>query len=305
MEPIQGSTRPVTRCLLGVTACAACLGFATIGWANHERVEYHFDDFNTVGWSSGSTSTIPGYSGGVFLGEFGVETVSLFILDALPGGDDPKTWESARCVTVSFDILTIGTWLGNSGSLFWVTANGQELTLTSFASPGLGLDQAYPGEFPDDSFPAGTGAVELFGQGTVYHLDLTFPLFWQEPCCTDIVIEFSAAFPPVAASWGLDNVIVDWSQLLPCPAPCPADLDGDGTVGILDLLALLAAWGAGPVGPPDFDGDGTVGILDLLTLLGNGLHTFGGTNAQPRRLRNPGRHVLGLQGLLCDLADRG
>ncbi|MCZ6542375.1 MAG: FG-GAP repeat protein, partial [Planctomycetota bacterium] len=48
---------------------------------------------------------------------------------------------------------------------------------------------------------------------------------------------------------------------------CPADLDGDGTVGILDLLALLAAWGTDPGGPPDFDNDGTVGILDLLTLL--------------------------------------
>ena len=53
------------------------------------------------------------------------------------------------------------------------------------------------------------------------------------------------------------------------PPDCPADLDGDDTVGILDLLALLAAWGADPGGPPDFDGDGTVGILDLLTLLAN------------------------------------
>ena len=48
---------------------------------------------------------------------------------------------------------------------------------------------------------------------------------------------------------------------------CSADLDGDGSVGILDLLALLAAWGANPGHPADFDGDGTVGILDLLTLL--------------------------------------
>ncbi len=50
---------------------------------------------------------------------------------------------------------------------------------------------------------------------------------------------------------------------------CPADLDGDGSVGILDLLALLAAWGTDTGGPPDFDGDGNVGILDLLTLLAN------------------------------------
>ncbi|MCH8151542.1 MAG: S8 family serine peptidase [Planctomycetes bacterium] len=47
---------------------------------------------------------------------------------------------------------------------------------------------------------------------------------------------------------------------------CPADLDGDGTVGILDLLQLLIAWGQGGV-PADLDGDGTVGIIDLLQLL--------------------------------------
>ncbi len=48
-----------------------------------------------------------------------------------------------------------------------------------------------------------------------------------------------------------------------------ADLDSDGTVGILDLLALLAAWGPNPGHSADFDGDGNVGILDLLTLLAN------------------------------------
>ncbi|MCH8152759.1 MAG: S8 family serine peptidase [Planctomycetes bacterium] len=47
---------------------------------------------------------------------------------------------------------------------------------------------------------------------------------------------------------------------------CPADLDGDGAVGILDLLQLLIAWGQGGV-PADLDGDGAVGITDLLILL--------------------------------------
>ncbi len=51
------------------------------------------------------------------------------------------------------------------------------------------------------------------------------------------------------------------------------DLDGDGTVGILDFLAMLAAWGPCPdppaTCPADLDSDGTVGILDFLTLLGN------------------------------------
>jgi hypothetical protein len=49
--------------------------------------------------------------------------------------------------------------------------------------------------------------------------------------------------------------------------PCPWDLDGDGMVGITDLLALLPEWGTDPGGPPDFDGDGMVGITDLLALL--------------------------------------
>jgi hypothetical protein len=48
--------------------------------------------------------------------------------------------------------------------------------------------------------------------------------------------------------------------------PCPADLDGDGAVGIGDFLMLLAVWGASG-GPADLDGDGTVGIGDFLLLL--------------------------------------
>ncbi len=58
-----------------------------------------------------------------------------------------------------------------------------------------------------------------------------------------------------------------WVLFIDGVGACPWDLNGSGAVGILDLLALLAAWGTDPGGPPDFDGDGTVGILDLLTLL--------------------------------------
>ena len=55
--------------------------------------------------------------------------------------------------------------------------------------------------------------------------------------------------------------------------PITGDLDGDGAVGIVDFLALLAAWGDCPAPPAacpaDLDGDGSVGILDFLLLLGN------------------------------------
>ena len=48
---------------------------------------------------------------------------------------------------------------------------------------------------------------------------------------------------------------------------CPADLNGDGEVGITDFLDLLAAWGPNPGHPADFDDDGFVGITDFLALL--------------------------------------
>ncbi len=50
-----------------------------------------------------------------------------------------------------------------------------------------------------------------------------------------------------------------------------ADVNGDGVVGITDLLLLLASWGACPAAPThcpgDVNGDGRVGIVDLLAVL--------------------------------------
>ena len=56
-----------------------------------------------------------------------------------------------------------------------------------------------------------------------------------------------------------------------CAAPCPADIDGSGDVGVKDLLFLLGAWGPCPPKgdcPADFDNSGAVDVKDLLFLLG-------------------------------------
>ena len=45
---------------------------------------------------------------------------------------------------------------------------------------------------------------------------------------------------------------------------CPADLNGDGTVNVHDLLTVLIGWG-GPDG--DVTGDGITNILDLLAVM--------------------------------------
>lgn len=53
---------------------------------------------------------------------------------------------------------------------------------------------------------------------------------------------------------------------------CAADLTGDGTVNVFDLLALLGQWGDCDAAPDagcaaDLSGDGTVNVFDLLELL--------------------------------------
>ena len=49
---------------------------------------------------------------------------------------------------------------------------------------------------------------------------------------------------------------------------CPADLDGDGSVGAADLATLLAAWDTGGKGlPEDLNDDGVVDAADLTLLL--------------------------------------
>ncbi len=48
---------------------------------------------------------------------------------------------------------------------------------------------------------------------------------------------------------------------------CPADIDGDGVVGISDFLALIGLWGSGDCNA-DVNADGEVGIDDFLTVLG-------------------------------------
>jgi hypothetical protein len=48
---------------------------------------------------------------------------------------------------------------------------------------------------------------------------------------------------------------------------CPADVNGDGTVGVGDFLELLAEWGFNPCSHADLTGDRSVDILDFFAYL--------------------------------------
>lgn len=51
--------------------------------------------------------------------------------------------------------------------------------------------------------------------------------------------------------------------------PVPGDVDGDGIVGLVDLLAVLADWGPCADCPSDLDGDGLVTFDDMLIVVTN------------------------------------
>ena len=48
--------------------------------------------------------------------------------------------------------------------------------------------------------------------------------------------------------------------------PCSVDADGDGTIGVDDLLRVLSAWGSFDPGA-DVDNDGVIGVDDLLAVI--------------------------------------
>lgn len=46
-------------------------------------------------------------------------------------------------------------------------------------------------------------------------------------------------------------------------------VDGDGVVGVNDILALIAVWGPCETCSADLNGDGVVNVTDLLEVIAN------------------------------------
>lgn len=205
--------------LKGIRPKLICLAFilSLVGNIHAETIVYE-SDFEDTGnplseWSRKGTSTTPGGSRAVtrFLGELSNQTTTLS-LSALP---------EHQFLRIEFDFYAIRSWDGNNPA----NAPGRDivevreassatpLLITSF---GYERDQSYPGRYPDENFPGGTGAQETDSLG--YGSDHVFRISVSMPHTSD-----SAAISFLARnlqdisdeSWGLDNVRVVVSDLPP------------------------------------------------------------------------------------------
>ena len=92
--------------------------------------------------------------------------------------------------------------------------------------------------------------------------------------------DFDARWPDVAYSDARGEYLVvwfgdddtgelvegEWEVFGQRLVACPGDLNHDSVVGVVDLVALVMAWGPHAEHPGNLDGDGHVGITDLFKL---------------------------------------
>ena len=212
-------------------------------------------------WSNTKTALTPiGYR--QFLGNFGNQIVTLLV-NNLPMHTN---------LVVSFDLLIIDTWDGNTGPDVWEVrvAGAQDPILsTTFGSDRAnGTRQAYPDGYPGGKHRPRIGGVEFggmgFGRSTVYAVSLELP--HSE---SSVALAFSASNLQSLGdeSWGLDNVKVGCGSaprvtLNPVSeggyaAPATINLAGtaldpDGGVTAIEFLANGAVIGSSSNSPFNF-----------------------------------------------------
>ncbi len=225
----------------GNTGLNATLGQTAIGLSSGGNVNlssgYWFgpaviyqDDFSGATkseWSSCATRQDTTPSGRAFLGQFGNETACL-VFSNLPFHTSIK---------VVFDLYIIRTWNGNRinetqpqpgttasvllepgadviGPDQWKFAvDGAEFVYTTFSN-WPGHDQAYPGSYPTDSYPATNGAFEVNTLGYQFvglPMDTVYRFTYNLPHTADTLrLDFTGLGLQAIdnESWGLDNVYV-------------------------------------------------------------------------------------------------
>ncbi len=152
--------------------------------ASHEHEEYTFSGEPLNGWSSQNVT--PGSPFGTdYLGPFPIGvSVTKGVIDALPAGNPSNS--QPRLGTLSMAVIGYSPLIDS----FDVTVNSTNYQLGTAGSVT----------------PIGPNALVV----------LPFPLIADANGSADLVIEFRKTAG--LTSWGLDNVVIDWSQNLPEPS---------------------------------------------------------------------------------------
>jgi hypothetical protein len=154
-------------------------------------------------WSRRVASRSP--SGERFLGPFNNVSLTLTL------GDLPEHEE----VTIEFDFYVIDSWSGSAGStpdMVEFSTAGSVLLRTTFANH-FDRMQAYPGNYPGSTHPAGTGSSATHSLGydgrTSRWGDSTYPIRFTIPH-TGETFQFTVRGISLSDEevWGLDNVRV-------------------------------------------------------------------------------------------------
>lgn len=176
------------------------------------------------------------------------------------------------------DVWAVGEKLLLDGSTthsasFYLHWNGT--SWTEFEGPDVGPLTSVTASGPDNVWAS--NAYGEFG-GRLAHFDGTS---WTEVNSAPIEdathIGLSRVFASSAGDvwaigyWAVYNGAGGWDVyedlIEHYTSGCAGDADGDGAVGIADLLAVIGAWGPCVGCPEDFDDNGAVDVMDLLMVL--------------------------------------
>ena len=205
--------------------------------------------------------------GGVFVDQDGIATItgcSITAGMAQMGGGIYIDQDSAPVLTncdVSDNFSSGaggGIYCGNNS---WPEFNGCALIGNQAMGPGGGIRaDAIPFGKPSGSFPNVIGCELSFNQasdgGAISSALHSLVTVSKSLICSNVTDDISG-------DW-LDNGGNDIMD--DCLPACPADVDGDGFVGVDDVLHVISAWGSDDAAG-DIDGSGDVGADDLLAIL--------------------------------------
>ncbi len=177
---------------------------------------------------------------------------------------------------------TIG-WPGNLDSLISVAAMSSNGTLASFSTHGNGLFISAPGESIRTTDRSGGDG---YGSGNTTTIDGTSFASPYTAGVAALVLSVDPSLTPEELEVVLSSTAVDYGSggydttfghgfvnakaaldAVDDGSSCAGDLDGDGNVGVADLLSVVDQWGACNGCSGDINGDGSVGVGDLLAIV--------------------------------------